>query len=584
MSLDNEINLLLLESQAEMLYDFVERNAELFSKNPLQQPLIPSDVFLMVKYLINNKYDFDYESQPDFSKLEAYEKFISSIKSETDVVRRVEDFDFRYIDGESLQGISPQFVFDNFKKALAGNEHLFSEIITYADISMKERLTVTEAFNHKNPALRYEAGSIYAPMIEDRFLKRAESLGFKLAEAKAPVMKKEHADIDIQPGEYEELTFKGTNVECDDRTKAIFEQAGRQLIQIIESNDAVGKNPWLDPVFTLKAYNPKTGYQYNIENKVLLNDAVSTNGYETGLFLSFNEISNTPGLKIPKGTKGTPIIQRFGKKVAEATRTLADGTKEPVLDDNGEQVYIWRRAAKTATVFNIDQLEYTGTGVDPRIKWKEAYSRPRKLIASNQEELEIFKDNLIKSIHIPIVQGGHTNFYSPSRNEISMANNDLFRNDLQFIHTLLHEGLHSTGHKDVLKRESLYKYHINDFYRGFEETLVNVAAVKVVQHYGLDMSELNEAFHKNETVYNVGWAKHVFKKDPLQIIEAMYKAEEAFRHVKTNIDYQLKAEKVYGIFIQDEVEPKAPANIADYKREAQSDHAKKQYNKQKVTA
>lgn len=55
MSLDNEINLLLLESQAEMLYDFVERNAELFSKNPLQQPLIPSDVFLMVKYLINNK-------------------------------------------------------------------------------------------------------------------------------------------------------------------------------------------------------------------------------------------------------------------------------------------------------------------------------------------------------------------------------------------------------------------------------------------------------------------------------------------------------------------------------------------------
>lgn len=69
MSLDNEINLLLLESQAEMLYDFVERNTELFSKNPLQQPLIPTDVFLMTKYLINDKYDFDYESQPDFSKL-----------------------------------------------------------------------------------------------------------------------------------------------------------------------------------------------------------------------------------------------------------------------------------------------------------------------------------------------------------------------------------------------------------------------------------------------------------------------------------------------------------------------------------
>uniref|UniRef100_U9TAQ5 Uncharacterized protein n=1 Tax=Rhizophagus irregularis (strain DAOM 181602 / DAOM 197198 / MUCL 43194) TaxID=747089 RepID=U9TAQ5_RHIID len=79
MSLDNEINLLLLESQAEMLYDFVERNTELFSKNPLQQPLIPTDVFLMTKYLINDKYDFDYESQPDFSKLGAYDTFISGI-------------------------------------------------------------------------------------------------------------------------------------------------------------------------------------------------------------------------------------------------------------------------------------------------------------------------------------------------------------------------------------------------------------------------------------------------------------------------------------------------------------------------
>ncbi|WP_236247457.1 zincin-like metallopeptidase domain-containing protein [Pseudomonas tohonis] len=582
MSLDNEINLLLLESQAEMLYDFVERNAELFSKNPLQEPLIPTDVFLMTKYLINDKYDFDYESQPDFSKLGAYDTFISGIADSND--KEIKEYGFHYIDSEALQGVTPQFVLENFKKALAGNEHLFSEVIAFAEKSMSERILIAEAFQPKDPSHEFNADSIYSAQIEQRFIDKAKSTAYALADAKAPVMKQEHADIDIQPGEYEELTFKSTNVECDDRTKAIFEQAGRQLIQIIESNDAVGKNPWLDPVFTLKAYNPKTGYQYNIENKVLLNDAVSTNGYETGLFLSFNEISNTPGLKIPKGTKGTPIIQRFGKKVAEATRTLADGTKEPVLDDNGEQVYIWRRAAKTATVFNIDQLEYTGTGVDPRIKWKEAYSRPRKLIASNQEELEIFKDNLIKSIHVPIVQGGHTNFYSPSRNEISMANNDLFRNDLQFIHTLLHEGLHSTGHKDVLKRESLYKYHINDFYRGFEETLVNVAAVKVVQHYGLDMSELNEAFHKNETVYNVGWARHVFNKDPMQMIEVMYKSEEAYRYAKTQIDYQLKAEKVYGIFIQDEVEPKAPAKIADYKREAQSDHAKKQYNKQKVTA
>ncbi len=578
---DESIDLVRLQVEAEMLVDFVESNKDVFSKNPLKIPLVPSDVNLLVNEIINDKYGYIKPNQPDFSgSVGAYDKFISTLKDKEE--KFIGNTGFGYYDEKDLGGVTPAVVLQQFKKALAGNEAKFANIINYAEKAQSDRVAIARV-TFDNAGTGIDFSRIYAASIETAFLTRAQSVGLDIQELNCQPARQEHSDIQINIGEYEELKFKDRTVECDDRTKELFLKAGRSIIDAIERNDAVGKTPWLDPVFTLQAYNPKTGYQYGFENKALLNDAVSTNGYETALFMSFNEISKIPGLKIPKGTKGTPIIQRFGKKVAPLSRTLADGSKEPVLDDNGEQVYLWRRAAKTTTVFNLDQMEYTGSGVNPLIKMKEDYKKPIKYMASNQEELSVFKENLFNAIKIPVKRGGHTNFYNPSGNFISLAADNLFRNDLQLIQTAMHEWLHSFGHKDLLKRESLYKYHTNDFYRGFEETLVNVGAVKLIQHYGLDVSELQEAFHKNEDTYNIGWAKQVFKKDPMQIIEAMYQAEEAFRYARTEIDKQLKIENVHEVFVKPSTEPPAPAAITPPQAYRRKNADNKLTNKTKVT-
>jgi len=555
-----KIDLIRLIPEAEMLLDFVQSNPDRFSKNPLQIPVIPTDVHLLVKFLVNDKYGYDYHSQPNYDEnIGAFDKFITTVPDQSE--KNIEKYSFKYFDSETLKGVTPEFSLLNFKKGLSGEESRFSNIIKYAENALSDRQVIAQALTHFDNSVGLDFKNIYSPAIEEQFISRAMATHCEILESTAPRIKQEHSDIQINLDEYQDLKFKDKKVETDDKTTALFLKAGQMLIDTIERNDSVGKSIWQDPVFTLKAFNSKTGYQYGTENKVLLNDAVSTKGFETGLFMSYNEARSIPGLNVARGQEGTQIIQRYGKKVAAVTKTLEDGSKVPLLDDNGDEVFIYKRAARTVTVFNIDQLEFKGDGVDPRIKMKEDYNKPAKVTASNQYELDLFNNSLMKAIDVPVKQGGHTNFYNPALNFISLADKSLFVNDLQYAQTAMHEWLHSSGHQDKLKRESLYKYHTNDFYRGFEETLVNVAAVKLAQHYGLDASELNNSFHANEDAYNVGWAKQVFKKDPMQIIESMYQADEAFRYAKTRLDAQLKADNVLDVFIDPKTAFKEPAKI-----------------------
>lgn len=577
MNNEEKSKLLKLEIEAEMLFDFIQLNKDLFSKNTLQVPLVPTDVFLLSKYLINDKYGYEYPNQPDFSDtLGAYEKFISSIPNSQNKVS--ENHGVIYLDKEALQGVTPQYVLDNFKNALAGREFMFPEILKFAEESMNERTTLSHIYLPENLG----PTSAYSPIIEERFINKADVVGFNLREIKSTVvMKQEHSDIDIQVGEFEDIKFRSTTVEMTDKTKALFESAGLRLIEIIEKNDAEGKNPWLDPVFTLNAYNPKTKYQYGLENKTILNDALSTNGWETGMFLSYDDVKKNPSLKIkPEELKnGTGVIQRYGKKVAPVNRTLPDGSAEPVLDDKGEQQWIYRRAARIAQVYNLDQLEYTGIGTNPIIAWKAEYKRPKKLIASNEPKLEIFKKALIAAYPVPIVRGGHTAFYSPARDEVSMPDSSLYVNLLQELATMIHEGNHAAGHKSRLRRESLYTYHVNEANRGFEEILVNVAAVKLIQHYGLDLSELQTSFHKNEMAYNVGWARHVYDKDPTKIIEAMSEGDRTYHFMKERIDNELILSNQLALFVADEYKSNISINNNDQPTEGVKN---KSTNRQKV--
>ncbi|RMN11904.1 zincin-like metallopeptidase domain-containing protein [Pseudomonas syringae group genomosp. 3] len=551
-----------LGDEIESFVAFFDQNKALFSKNVLTEPLVPNDVYQLAKSYINTKYGLGLDNEPSETKgLAAYANLINSLPTSKEKIQKAElGIDLRYFESSDLKGCTPLYALQKFKSALAGNEHLFSNLIRYSEEQNEYRITLCNVLNnYEDTGLNYS--QICSKQIEENLNSRALALSLFAREAEVPKMKQEHSDIVFEPGEYKEGKYKKNDIQFTGETEKLFIKIGERLIERLETNDRSGIPFWEDPVFQLNSMNPKTGYKYGMENQVLLSDDTSARGFKAPLYMSFNDAINT-GFAMPKGTKGTPIIQRFGMKGKAIETTSESGAVQPVLDTNGEPQHFWRRAAKTVTVFNIDQLEWRHEDKpDPRIKWIEEFKKPQ-FKPINNEELEAFRDSYFKSIDIPVTRGGTTNYYLPKKNAINLAHSDDFKSVLQELSTTFHEDAHAQGHPTKLNRQSLNDYHIDNAHRGFEELLVNVSAQQLVRHYGLDQNEQQQAYNANEDAYNLGWALPAFKKDPLLIVEAMRQSQQCFESMKTRIDAQLKVDNVYEVFCKPEPEKVAPAPLA----------------------
>ena len=580
--MNEELDLVRLGDEIELFVEFFNENPSLFSKNVLTTPIVPDDIHLLSRNYINTIYGFDHTTEPqELKNLGLYDKFISGIPDEKDKICVTSDgYKFPHLDSEALNGCTPNYVFNKFKEALSGNEHLFKNLLNYAEENNSLRVDMGIALTmFENTGLNYK--ELYSVEIEERLINKALTYTDRILEAKAPKMKQEHSDIVFEPGEYKEGKFKKNDIQLSGETEKLFIQIGERLIERLETNDRSGIPLWQDPVFQLNGMNPKTGYKYGNENQVLLIDDTSARGFKAPLYMSFNDAINT-GFAMPKGTKGTPIIQRFGMKGKAIETTSESGAVQPVLDTNGEPQHFWRRAAKTVTVFNIDQLEWKHEDKpDPRIKWLEEFKKPQ-FKAINNDDLITFRDSYLKSIDIPITRGGSMNYYQPMKNAINLAHSDDFKSPLQEISTAFHEDAHAQGHSSKLNRQSLNDYHIDNANRGFEELLVNVSAQQLVRHYGLDQNEQQQAYNANEDAYNLGWALPAFKKDPLLIVEAMRQSQQCFESMKTRIDAQLKIDNVYDVFRKPEPEKVEPAPLATkhgYKKPANDENKNKSTTK-----
>ncbi|AXA24248.1 zincin-like metallopeptidase domain-containing protein [Pseudomonas putida] len=534
-----------LGSEIESFVDFFDENKDLFSKNVLTQPLVPNEINLLAVEYLKSKYGFKKDDLPnEIMALGTYDRFIKSIPSDKQATIPTQlGLDFEYIDSKDLKGCTPEYALLKFKSSLAGHEHLFSNLIKYAEQINENRKEMGMAL-YADTGLNFT--NIYSKSLEGIVADKASSLSLSIQEAEFPKMKQEHSDIVFEPGEYTEGKYKKNDIHFAGETEKLFIKIGERLIERLETNDRTGIPVWEDPVFQQLGMNPKSGYKYGNENQVLLMDDTESRGFKAPLYMSFNDAINS-GFAMPKGTKGTQIVQRFGMKGKAIETTNESGESQPVLDTNGEPQHFWRRAAKTVTVFNIDQLEWKHDDKpDPRIKWLEEFQKPQ-FKAMNNDDLIKFRDSYLKSIDIPITRGGTTNYYMPKKNAINLAHSENFKSVLQELSTTFHEDAHAQGHSSKLNRQSLNDYHISNAHRGFEELLVNVAAQQLVRHYGLDQNEQQQAYNANEDAYNLGWAVPAFKKDPLLIVEAMRQSQQCFESMKTRIDAQLKADNVFDL-------------------------------------
>lgn len=310
---------------------------------------------------------------------------------------------------------------------------------------------------------------------------------------------------------------------------------------------------WESDVFQNSFYNPESGTQYNFENTLLLWLACKDNGYQEQRFVTAKQAFDA-GMSMEKGTKGHQIVQRFGMPMFPLFKRDENGevikdpkTNKPIpdRDEDGKIKYVYQRVSKLVTVFNLEQLK----GDIPK-RWNKTNV---KLELENEEELQLFKKALEESSVVKINRRATgDNFYSPTKDEITLSNSDLFKNTLNEISVMAHEMSHATGHEDRLNRESLYKYSLHKSYRGFEELVANFSARALTEKYGLSNNEFKSAYEKNHDAYDAGWMRHVLQENPMKIFEATQMAESAFRMINNPLVEKLKQEpKLKDIYFPD---------------------------------
>lgn len=224
--------------------------------------------------------------------------------------------------------------------------------------------------------------------------------------------------------------------------------------------------------------------------------------FESPYYLTFNQIKKLGGT-IKKGSKGLPIIfwKNFKKEVKKE-----DGTKET------KSFLI----AKDWTVFNAEQVE----GIDfKKVELNEL---------GTCEELEA----KINGMPEPVLIEHHTSdraCYYPAMDVINMPLKGQFNSTGEYYSTLVHETIHSTGHKKRLNRDSINGKENFDSYKhaySYEELVAELGAAYLTAMFGVQ----TEDTQKNSAAYLQGWLK-TFKSDKQMLYKASADAQKAVDYI-----------------------------------------------------
>lgn len=223
--------------------------------------------------------------------------------------------------------------------------------------------------------------------------------------------------------------------------------------------------------------------------------------FESPYYLTFNQIKKLGGT-VKKGSKGLPIIfwKNFVKEIDKG-----DGTKET------KKFLI----AKDWVVFNAEQVE----GIDFKtVKLNEL---------GTCEDLE----TAIASMKEPVTIKHSTSdraFYAPLMDYISMPQKGQFNSTGEYYGTLVHEVIHSTGHKKRLNRESLNNEGFDSYKHSYsyEELVAELGAAYLTAMYGIS----DEKTQTNSAAYLQGWLK-TFKSDKQMLYKAAADAQKAVDYI-----------------------------------------------------
>lgn len=295
----------------------------------------------------------------------------------------------------------------------------------------------------------------------------------------------------------------------------VYEKITNRVIESLNKGVVPWRKSWDDSCVLQESMS--TGKAYKGINQMLLSLSAELNGYKSNKWLTCNQANKLGGYP-EKGSKATEVcywtqmyLDKDGKYVSEkAYRKMSaeDKSNIKVLP-----------MVKLFWVFNTDQI----VGDD--------FVRPEPIKVkpiNENEKNDVCESVYAKMIKRPLLSHGSSQaYYRPSTHAIKMPDMNKFDTSSDYYHTLYHELIHSTGHKDILDRDGVsgvVKFGSHEYSK--EELIAEMGAQYLSSMTGVSSAKTES----NSDAYIGNWIK-VLENDHKFLITAASRAQKAVDYI-----------------------------------------------------
>ena len=242
----------------------------------------------------------------------------------------------------------------------------------------------------------------------------------------------------------------------------IYQTITAELAAAIDAGAGQWRMPWHHDGGTVMRPTSAVGRAYTGINRLVLWASAEAHGFQSGTWATYRQWTEV-GAQVRRGETGTHVILWKKQERDEPTSADSDG------EDRGARFF-----ARSFVVFNQSQVD----GAPERA---QASARPIGEIAASAK---LF----LESVGVPVHYGPWDAYFRPDQDRVYMPDREAFDSDEDFISTLGHEIVHSTGSAQRLARETLRDYFKDRTIRAREELIAEIGASFLMADLGLAYS------------------------------------------------------------------------------------------------
>lgn len=251
--------------------------------------------------------------------------------------------------------------------------------------------------------------------------------------------------------------------------------------------------PWQQPWMIVPKKNFQTKHQYKGLNRILLS------GEEDEYYITRKQIEKYKNAVIPEGIESRIVVLWLPPEAPEKGMTKEELKKlrrYPVM--------------RVFEVFPYSQIE----GLPER---HEAGEKNNEKF----ESVETFIDFLKRKKGLVIEEKGNECKYRVNSDRIIVPPMKRFKDSNHYYHSLFHEIIHWTGHKNRTKRLEDKAYSLDEEYSR-EELVAEIGSAYLSHIFGIDNAEIYDSSAR----YLDGWLEKI-QQDVYAVVSAGQKAEKA---------------------------------------------------------